>query len=316
MKKIFCYIIILGLAACSGVTIDPEPVTDVYRIAAEWPQTGSLQRDSILRADRAVLDPFMQIAAGCEASDSTLDAWARGAVVRMFTPAVDSVFPTTVPVGTSLGEILANAADKSLDLPRRRYAAVVWGRPESIVFADSVMLIALNHYLGADFAGYAPWPDYRRREKTPERLPYDMAEALVATRYPFTPDDNTTVLSHILYDGALTHAKIQLIPQGSLGAALGCTDSQLQWMHDHRHEMWRTMVGKKLVYSTSADVAERLTRPAPATPMLAPDAPGRAGSYLGYCFVIDYLESYPSTSIEFLLSPAFYNDPAVMTKLQ
>lgn len=306
---------VLILNACRGVTLDPVPVCPVYRIAAEWPDMDAARRDSILAADHGVLDAFMQVVRHCNAGDSAMSAWAGSDVVKVFTPEVMKVFPNVDKVGDHLSRILALAAEAGIDLPQRGYGAVVWGRPESSVFTDTVMLVALNHYLGADFPGYNAWPEYRRREKTPERLPYDLAEALVATSYPYHDTTSSTLLSRILYDGAMTLVKIRIAPDGSLAGALGVDTKTLQWLHEHRTEMWNALVGKKLLYSTSAEVKDRLTSPAPATPLLHPDAPGRAGCYLGYCIVAEYMQHFPRTPLDSLLTPGFYDNPAVLDNI-
>ncbi len=39
---------------------------------------------------------------------------------------------------------------------------------------DTVVIVALNHYLGSDYEGYASFPDHLRRLKSAERLPLDV----------------------------------------------------------------------------------------------------------------------------------------------
>ena len=68
--------------------------------------------------------------------------------------------------------------------PPEIYSAVITYN-QSIILADTVMLLGLNHYLGCDYEGYKHLDGYRRATKTAAaRLPYDIAESIIATAYP------------------------------------------------------------------------------------------------------------------------------------
>lgn len=305
--------LVFCLAACSREEATPCRLVPLYRAAAQWPQTPAAARDSILHADSAELTAMFAVSGLDAPLDSAMDMWSRSMAVKIFTPATDSVFPTLTPLSESLGDILANAADAGIDFPKRRYAAVVWGNMKSIVFADSTMLIALNHYLGADYPGYAGrWPDYMRATKTPAHLPYDIAEALVAVRYPFVESEQATVLSHLLYEGAIVKAVLTLVPDATLAEALGWTDDQLKWAEENSQNLWRVAVGRRLLYDTSRATASRLLDPAPSTSVLSPEAPGRTGRFIGYSIICAYIEAHGKVVLPDLLSPEFYNNQSVL----
>ncbi|MDE6300601.1 MAG: hypothetical protein K2M19_02670 [Muribaculaceae bacterium] len=316
MKNLFVILTIAASAllptACKQVTVTPTPITPLYSTLDDFKSMDSIARDSVMKADAAQIKAFMQVV-GCDSvTDSALVAWSRSRVVEAFTPEVRKVYPTLGSLETMLSIILDNAKNQGLELPRRNYAAVVWGLQKSIVFNDSTMMIALNHYLGNDYEGYQGWPEYLRMGKTPERLPYDIVEALIASQYPYQQTDSSTVLSRIVYEGALTLAKIRIVPEGSLQHALGYDNAQLQWLDDHQSELWQNMVGKKLVYSTSEDTMHKLIDPAPSTSLLSPYSPGRVGRYLGYCIIVSYLQSNTIDKLPTLLSPEFYNNPRLL----
>lgn len=313
---IFGLATILGAAAtgCSNVELKPTTITPLYSIVDKYPDMSAARRDSVMKADSVVLEAMMSYLGKAPVTDTTLMEFATSPATEIFTPAVDSVFPTIRPLENTLGLILANANTHGFKLPHRRYAAVVWGNYKSIVFTDSCMLIVLNHYLGANYKGYAGWPEYMRLSKTPKRLAYDIVEALVANEYPYRRADNSTVLSRIVYEGAITLAKVKLVPNGTLAEALGYTNEQLEWLYNHESELWNALVGKNLLYSTSEDVAEKLVSPAPSTPLLSPYSPGRVGRYLGYCILISYLENNSTTSLPALLKPEFYDNPSLLVE--
>lgn len=313
---ILIFLFAAAVAACSGGQQPAGPaaeIADVASLMRDWQSLDSASRADSLAEYRPEIEAFMATVSGAPVSDSTLTAWSRSAAVAVFTPAADSVYLSLKPVRQALGHILASASDAGLKLPERRYATVVYGRMEPILFVDSVMLIALNHYLGAGFEGYGGWPVYRRAEKTPERLPYDLAEALVGTQYPYGADGaDATLLSRMVYHGALALAKMKLVPEATPAGALGYAPEELKWLEDHENELWQAIVAEKLLYDTSEATASRLINPTPAVRFGGAAYPGRAGRFVGYRVVCAYLRTHPDMPLADMLSPDFYTDPSLL----
>ena len=292
--------------SCARRSGGPQEVAPVYAWFEDY-EPGCVVPEAL----KPGVSAFMKVIGADTVSDGALRSWAASQPVRVFTPDVDSVFPSLAPVEAGLGAVLYAASEENLSLPRRSYAAVVWGRPESVVFCDSVMLIALNHYLGSDYPGYSHLPVYRRVMKDPSRLPVDIAEALVATEYPYRAGEGATVLSRLLYEGALNEARLRLAGC-SEAEALGYTKDEYNALLEHEEQLWQALVAKQLLYSTLPADAERLVDPAPSTPLLSAMAPGRAGRFLGWRIVRAYLKHHPRTSLTELLSPSFYNSESTL----
>lgn len=309
------------LAGCGErIVVEPQPIIPLYRGIAAAADSAAV--DSLICAERGPLGALMAYLGADSLTESAVAAWRESMPMQVFAPAADSVWPSLGGIERDLGSILARAAADSLDIPRRGYAAVVWGRTKSIVIVDgredTTVLIALNHYLGADYPGYSHWPAYMRLDKAPARLPYDLAEALVADRYPYRPADSrdggATVLSRLVYEGALTLAKIKLVPDGTLAGALGYTDAQLRWLEENEARIWQAMVERKMLYDTSESLAERLVAPAPATADISPSSPGRVGRFIGYRILCAYMRGNARTTLAEMLSPDFYRSPAVLVQ--
>jgi len=306
----------LAFAACSKPAdepaVSPQAVSSVFRTVAAYGSMTAAGRESAFVSDSVALKAYAKYMTGREDTDAreVLLFLSESQPVRVFTPAVDSVFISLAPLENALGGILKRAEASGLHLPRRRYAAVVHGRSSSVVFVDSVMLIALNHYLGAAYPGYSHWPAYRRADKTPARLPYDLAEALVATEYPYSPSEST-VLSRMLYEGVLSLVR-QTLAGGDRAASLGYDGKQMDMLEEHEAELWKILVGRGLLYDTSAMTADRLFAPAPATTLLGSGIPGRAGRFIGRCIVDAYIDRHPEVTLSYLLSPDFYASPSAL----
>ncbi len=306
------------VASCGGhetgsEVYPPVHVADIYRAMDEYRDADSTRRTEIAATDTAELAAFFSVVAGEAPSPDVLEVWSHSLPVAVFTPAVDSVFADTDTLARAIGTITGRAAARGLNIPERRYAAVVYGRRQAILFVDSVMLIALNHYLGQEYEGYSHWPVYMRFSKAPQYMPYDIAEALVATEYPYAGGDNATALARMLYEGALIAAKLELVGcDAEPMYALGYRPEQYRFLTDEEASLWNTAVGHRLIFDTSATTASQLVDPAPATRLLDERAPGRAGRYLGWRIVESYRRTHPEATLPFLLSPEFYTSHSVL----
>lgn len=309
--------LLLICAACGNSDVKPAEVSVVplYEEIYQYNTLDSMRRRDFMKRDSAVLEAFMAVVSGEPFNAGLLESWSASRAVEVFTPLVDSVYKHGSPLQMALGRILAVAESENIELPHRLYAEVVYGRPESILFVDSVMLVALNHYLGADFDGYSHLPSYMRLVKTPQMLPFDVAEALVATSYPYQYSDESTVLSRLLYEGVIAHLRCKLVGKPDIALALGYTPEQYEWLERNEKGLWNALVSKGLVFDTSDRLASRLVDPSPSTSDLIAGSPGRAGRYIGYKLVESYLRRNKGTALSSLLSPAFYANPAVLAEI-
>ena len=243
--------------------------------------------------------------------DSIYRKYSGSAPVQVFTPDVEAVFPETEELSIRLGEFENNIAELLPEVPSHTYFTVVSPYMQSIyLYADSIVFIALNHYLGADYEGYAGrFADYEKQTKEASRIPADVARAVVVSAYPyFIGDNGGSVVSRMLYEGAVAEVLMRLMPYVSAAEALGYTDEEYEWLQANENYAWQALVGKGLLYSASPTDMMRLFSPSPSTAILHPSAPGMAGRYFGYRIVKKYIESKHDAEMSFLLSPAFYAD--------
>lgn len=317
IAKLFSALALFFVATgCSdNKTADTIAMERLDRAVAVYGNTDVPKRLAMIDSLGDYLAPYLNIVGVDTLCDSTMQMVSRSRMVEMFSPAVDSVFPNMDNCAAAIAGATARAADLNVTLPDYRYATVVWGKDKSVIVSDSIMFIALNHYLGPDHDAYSGWPDYMRVNKRPEMIPYDVVEARLALHCPFKADpQGNTLLSRMLYDGSLAYLKMQLIPDAAENMALGFSAEQLKDIAENESFMWNKLVNGKMLYSTDADLAAHLLGPAPASSPISPDAPGRAVRYIGYRIVKSYMENNDSQPLDALLSPGFYNDRNVLRK--
>jgi len=300
-KQSYIYIIIVSLLCTfTGCTngdrgLTPEPIIRLDSLALTY---NNEAEPTILPVDiKAYADALLQYL-GSTHGDTTWQDYATSRAVATFAPEAAKVFPNLATMRDTLGMILYNAADKGLVLPRRHYASVVWSDRKSIVINEPYVFVALNHYLGSNHPAYSGWPQYIRATKCPQMLPYDLAESLIADAYPYKSiaKAQRTILSRLLYEGALAYAKIQVVPEATEAHALGYNETFI----------WKHLIEGQMLYSTDAALMEKLFAPSPQTYIISPDAPGRVARYIGLRIVKSYMEKYPETALSQLLSPSFF----------
>ena len=246
--------------------------------------------------------------------DSALSAYAQSDAVQLFTPDIKARYRYQDSIEGVLGQVKAGMGRLLPGVTWPEIYAIVSPYNQAVILSDSIMLIGLNHYLGTDYEAYDYFDTYLRKTKTPRHQPYDIAEALIATQYPYSPGDSPTLLSRMLYEGALLHAIEAVMPHFSLGEAIGYTDDELDRAQRIEGQAWKNMIDKGLLFSSSPHTIDRIVRQAPSTAILHPDAPGRMGRYIGYMIVNDYLDRFPSTTPEQLLTRSFYNSSSTLVK--
>ncbi len=186
---------------------------------------------------------------------------------------------------------------------------------QSVVTADSIVFLVLNHYLGPEHDFYGYFPDYQRRLKHQGRIGLDIAEAAIAERYPYSSSEKyPTALSRLAAEGVLVEA-VMKVTGATEREALGYSPEEYDWLTENELPAWVSMMDRGMLFTTDPAVVESLVRPNSVTTRIHSEAPGRAGRFIGHRIVSSYLKKHPDASLDYLLSPEFYNDPKLLEKV-
>lgn len=306
--------VLLTLAGCGADTgIGKKVINRMDVFFYEYPELLYEERENMLDSMRPGVDALFFLIGDSVGYDA-YKRYSASPAVRVFSPDVFRLITSL----DSIEHVLCSA-EKAIGriLPEIRLGdiySIVSPYNQSVFVVDSVLLIGLNHYLGSEYPGYSTFAKYQRWSKALKYMPYDAIEALVASYYIYKPAQDATVLSRMLYNGALIEAKMQILPNANLADAIGLTESQLEWAQGNSREIWNAMIMKNLIHSTSVSDADRLLMPSPATVIIHPDAPGRIGRYVGYMIVKSYMQRNPEAGLMHILSPEFYNSPSTLIK--
>lgn len=310
MRNLLIYLIVaVSVVSCGDKHAERKKIERLDIAMSLYADMSRSERDSLINVCGDVIDAWFAIMGRSVVNDSVLEAYSDSRVVTLFTFDVNARFLAMDSVECILALLEKSIRDRLENKQLGRLLSVVSPYNQSIFTIDSIMFIGLNHYLGSDYAGYDYFEIYQRATKTAKHLPYDVAEAFLAQNYPYKPDDDATVLTEMLYHGAVLYAVMSLVSDADLQEALGYDTYQMEWVEENESEMWNALISRGLLYSTSQADADRLMRPSPATMILHQDCPGRAGRYIGYRIVCSYMSNFERTSLDELLKPSFYSSP-------
>lgn len=294
------------MTSCGG----DAPEAHIYRLDREIAK-GEFPTDSAaLRATERLFD----ISGYPAATPLTVGDYAQKESIREHVNGVEHEFTDTERESKALGSIFARMREQLPGAEIPELYAIISPYSQSIFVTDSMLFIGLNHYLGADYEAYGYFPDYVRRLKVRGRIPVDVTEAIVRTSYPFkAAEDYPQAVQRMAYEGAVAQV-VERLTGLSTREVLGYDEAEYEWLERNEGQMWRVLAERQLLFSTDGGVIRSLVDVAPSTSVLSPDAPGRAGRYVGRRLVGAYMDKHGDTPAEQFLSPDFYNSPSLLTE--
>ncbi|EDM43750.1 gliding motility protein [unidentified eubacterium SCB49] len=175
-----------------------------------------------------------------------------------------------------------------------------------VIAADSLLVISIDNYLGADHFFYEGISGFISQNLKPSRLGPDIAD--VYARQLISVPQNRTLLAQMIYYGKALYLTELVSVSSTEAEVIGYTEDQMLWTKENEIYMWRYFVEKELLYSTDDDLPGRFLNPAPFSKFyleIDNESPGRLGRYIGWQIVRAYMDKNPDVTIaELLKKPA------------
>ena len=176
--------------------------------------------------------------------------------------------------------------DKTFKIPRVITLTNDVAYRDKTIVTDSITLIALDNFLGADHEFYQNIPRYLASNMKREQIAVDIANGY-AEKYVYQ-SGKKTLLDEMIYYGKLLYFKDIVIPFKSDAEKIGYTEEQLSWAEANEGPIWSYFVEKELLYSTDSKLLARFIMDAPFSKFyleLDRESPGRLGQYIGWQIV-------------------------------
>lgn len=174
-----------------------------------------------------------------------------------------------------------------------------------VVWADSLLLVSLDTYLGMDHPLYTGVQDFIRKNFRKEQIVSDAATAFAETVIP--RPRSRSFINHVIYYGKILYLKDLLIPFKSDAQKLGYLPEEITWAEANEDQVWRYFVERELLYSSDSELLTRFLYPAPFSKFyleLDNEAPARLGQFIGWQIVRQYMEKNDVSMEEMLSQPA------------
>lgn len=183
------------------------------------------------------------------------------------------------------------------------------GFNQSIVTADSLLIICLDKYLGRDDEFYKlmypPIPEYMRYVMYPQKIPSDAIFSWLTTEFEYN-NEKDNLLSNIIFKGRAVYATKRLMPEIYDTLLWGFTPQQLDFCYKNEKEMWKFVVEHKKLFDTDKLVISQYVNEGPFTKDFSKESPGRAGIWLGYRIVLSYMKHNKEADLIDLMNETDY----------
>jgi hypothetical protein len=219
---------------------------------------------------------------------------------KQFNAAVESQFRDITQIEEDLTLALKHFVYYFPDakLPRV-YAYISGGDYEyPVQFADSVLLIGLDNYLGRDFKPYLAdgLPLYRISRMTSSHVIPDCMKVFGRITYPDQEPGNT-LLEQMTAAGKRLLFLDAMMPQTEDRLKIGFTKEQYEWILKNESQVWAAIIANRMLYSTDRRLIRSFMADGPFTAEFSKDAPARLGEWIGWQIVRNYFEDHPNVSL-------------------
>lgn len=166
--------------------------------------------------------------------------------------------------------------------------------------------ISLDKYLGKSYQPYSGmFEGYLKRRMTKKMIPVDVMKVICTGKYPFN-DSVNTVLTNMIYQGRIQYFLDAMLPNTDDTLKWGYKYSQLKWAQEYEENIWEYMVAEEVLFSNKNMDIKTYTDEAPfTTPFMTNSAP-RAGNFIGYKIVQDFMKNNEEYTLEQLLKITDY----------
>jgi gliding motility-associated lipoprotein GldB len=170
-----------------------------------------------------------------------------------------------------------------------------------VIYADSLLIISLDVYLGKNHPFYADYPKYIKENNTKNHLIVDIANTIIAKQLP--PNLDRSFLGKMMYEGKKLYLLDLYLPEIKDKEKVGYEKEKLDWAEANEEQIWMFFIEKKLLFSTDTKLKKRCLDTAPFSKFYKAQynlSPGRIGVWVGWQIVRSYMQ-HNTVSLQELL---------------
>lgn len=224
-----------------------------------------------------------------------------------FHKAADSVFPDLTDVAKELDGAFRHLVSHYPGAKVPRFYSYISGGDYDypVQFADSVMIIGIDNYLGGGFRPYAAdgLPAYRTAAMTRPHIVPDCMEVLFRIMYPDQVPSNN-LLGRMVEAGKQRLFIEAMMPGADPRVIFGYPDKQYEWIVKNEQHVWAAIIENRMLYATDGKLIRTFMSNGPFTAEFSKEAPARLGEWIGWKIVRSYYESQQNVTLDQVMKEA------------
>ena len=171
-----------------------------------------------------------------------------------------------------------------------------------VVYADSLLFVSLDVYLGKDHEVYQDYPNYIKQNFNKEHLLVDVAAQLSLPI--LRPSATNSFISRIVQEGKKLYLTAAFLPETPRVEIIGYNELQFQWAAISESDIWKYFIQNEMLYSNDPNLSERFIHDAPFSKFyleVDKDSPGRIGAWFGWQIVNSFMKNNDITLQEMIV---------------
>jgi gliding motility-associated lipoprotein GldB len=159
-----------------------------------------------------------------------------------------------------------------------------------VIYADSLLIVSLDVYLGKEHHFYADYPKYIKENNTKEHLIVDVATAIIGRQ--FSSVQERSFVAKMIHEGKKMYLLDLYLPGVSDKEKIGYEVDKLSWVKANEEEIWSYFIEKEILFSTNVKLDKRFLDIGPFSKFYSQQdnlSPGRVGVWMGWQIVRAYM---------------------------
>jgi hypothetical protein len=180
---------------------------------------------------------------------------------------------------------------------------IITGLDSDLYVSDSLILVSLDFFLGAD-ATYRPKTyDYLLRRYDPDDIvPSCLLIYGISSRFNKTDLKDRTVLADMVAYGKSFYFAKHMMPCTPDSLLIWYTAEEIKGARQNEDLIWARFIQDKVIFSTSMMDKKNYLGDRPITTQVGEKCPGRIGQWVGWQIVKEYMETHPDKSLPDLMN--------------
>lgn len=173
-----------------------------------------------------------------------------------------------------------------------------------VIYADSLLLVSLDMYLGSQHEVYAGFPQYLSATFDKKYLLADVSKAIAHKN--ILKQDTQSFINSCIQQGKLLYQSKAFLPTLADSTLMGYNSNQINWAQANEEFIWKYFVENQLIYSTDKNLMIRFIDQAPFSKFYLEndrDTPSEIGTYIGYQIVKSFIKNNEVSLNNMLLTP-------------